>query len=216
MPQGDVLVVPLGRQAELVQRFQADVDVPVLEEFVVEAFLRKISVQGDKRAVFLGRVGERALISKVLGTVVPYFFLSCVVVLLGGLGPPKHDFDIGAVQIGFREIRIEFDCLVIIVQGIHPSSHLHEIGGAVVVGQDVVRIDVYDMVHVGQGILEITHLCTDETPVIEGQGIAGFVSQDPVQVGHGSIVVVLVVVHQGSVEIGESVGGVKGDRLVHV
>ena len=47
-----------GGEAELVQRPQADVDVPVLQQLVVKAFLGEVGVQGDQGTVFLGGVGK--------------------------------------------------------------------------------------------------------------------------------------------------------------
>ncbi len=216
MPQCKVLVVAPSRQTEFVERFQTDVDVPVLKELVVEILLCEIGVQGDKGTVLLSRVGKRALICGVLRSILLYLLLCDVVVLFRRLCPAEHILDVGAVQVRLGEIRVQFDGLVVVVKGVEPPFHPDKIRGAVVVGQNVLRIDVDDMVHVRESLLHVPDLSVDETPVVKGKGIARLIPQHTVQVFHRGVVVVLVVVHQGPVEIGESVGRVKADRLVHV
>ena len=83
-----------GGEAELVQRPQADVDVPVLQQLVVKAFLGEVGVQGDQGTVFLGGVGKRGLISGCLGPVLPDLLLGRVIILLGRLCPTEHILDI--------------------------------------------------------------------------------------------------------------------------
>ena len=52
MTKGDIAVVLGRREAELIKRPQADVNVTVLEKLIVEAFLGEISVKGYQGAVY--------------------------------------------------------------------------------------------------------------------------------------------------------------------
>ncbi len=216
MTKGDIAVVLGRREAELIKRPQADVNVTVLEKLIVEAFLGEISVKGYQGAVFLRGVSERSLLAGGFRPIFPDLPLCGVIVLFGRLGPPEHILHIGAVQIRLGEVRIQLDRLVIVVQSVHPPTHLDKVRGSVIIGQNVVRIDVNDTVHVGQGVLEITHLGADETPVVKGQGVTRFLPENPVEIRHGGVIVVGLVEHQGPVEIGEGICRVQGYCLIHI
>ena len=216
IPQGIGRIVPAGGQGELEERFQADIHVAVLEEFVVEVLFGEIGIQGQQAAELAGGIGQGGLALGIAGAVLADLLLGDIVILLGGARLSQHILHIGAVQIGFREVRIQFDGFVVVVQRIGPPAHLDKEGGSVVIGQHVPRVDVDDAVHIVQGVLEIPYLRPDEGPVVEGEGVARLVPEDPVQIGHRSVVILCLIIHQRPVEIRERIGRIQFDGVVHI
>ena len=189
-----ILVAPAERQfavfslrckVELVKRTQADVYIPVLEQFVVKVFLGKIGVKCKQGVVFLGGICERCLSRGALRPVFAYLALGGAVVGFRLLGHAQHILYVRSVEICLCKVWVQFDGLVIVCQSVTPAPHSHKESGPVVICKHVSGIDVYDAVHIFKGVAEISHLGIQKRAVIECQGIAGLFLQHAVEVAHG-------------------------------
>ena len=120
-------IVRLVRKTETEQRPKSHVHVPVLKHLVIEILLREIRIQRQQRTVFLGRIRKRGQPLPCLGPILADFTVRRIVILLGLGLHSEHVLHVGTVHIGLREIRIEFDGPVIVLLGIEPSGHVHEI-----------------------------------------------------------------------------------------
>ena len=212
--QGNILSV--AGYAELVEGFETDVDIPVLEEFVIEVFLCEIRIQGQQGAVFAGGIGKVRLPAGMLVLIFRDFLAGDFIVCLRGLLAAHAVFYVGAVHVGLGEVRIEGDGHVVVFQSILPAPHFDEVPGPVEICQHVAGIDAYHPVHIVQCGLIIPDLSLQEAPVIEGEGVARFFPQHPVQILHGGLGIVAVGIHQGAVEVGESIGGIQLDGKIEV
>ena len=152
----------------------------MLQQFVVEILFGEVCVKCNEGIVSSGGVRKRGF-----GTFLPVFLdlLLCNQVVGSGLTlSSEHILHIRAVEVGFGEIRIQFNGFVVIFQSVVQTVHFHEYGRSVVVGEDVVGVDVDDPVHVFYGLVILSDLGVDEASVVKCERVAWILLQHYVEV----------------------------------